>query len=186
MSLQIGEKAPVFEGKDQNGQLISLANLKGKKVETESDAVISFNFPMDKKFSACPTTSSLKKVIGEEAYNNMQLLNTGYKDEKGKNQLSVEDVWHCLQMDTFGAKDKKEVRTEFAKKHLKLDEKALENFVKIKLVKGYGSLSKSAIKKIIPYKISKKVKSILVAYVLVPCDFYNCMSYSIPICIIFV
>lgn len=125
--------------------------LKGKKIETESDAVISFNFPMDKKFSACPTIASLKRVIGEEAYNNMKLLNTGYGNEKGKKQLSIEDVWHCLQMDTFETKDKKTVRTEFAKKHLKLDEKALENFVKIKLVKGYGSLSKSAIKKIIPF-----------------------------------
>ena len=125
--------------------------LKGKKVETESDAVISFNFPMDKKFSACPTIASLKKAIGEEAYSNMQLLNTGYGNEKGKKQLSIEDVWHCLQMDTFGSKDKKTVRAEFANKHLKLDEKGLDNFVKIKLVKGYGSLSKSAIKKIIPF-----------------------------------
>lgn len=125
--------------------------LKGKKVETESNAVISFNFPMDKKFSACPTIAFLKRVIGEDEYNSMQLLNTGYGDEKGKKQLSIEDVWHCLQMDTFGSKDKKTVRTEFAKKHLKLDEKALENFVKIKLVIGYGSLSKSAIKKIIPF-----------------------------------
>lgn len=125
--------------------------LKGKKIETESDAAISFNFPMDKKFSACPTIASVKRAIGEEAYNNMQLLNTGYGDEKGKKQLSIEDVWHCLQMDTFGSKDKKTIRTEFAKKYLKLDEKGLENFVKIKLVKGYGSLSKSAIKKIIPF-----------------------------------
>ena len=126
--------------------------IKGKSdKESDSIAEVSFNFPMDKKFSACPTIASLKKVIGEEAYNNMQLLNTGYGDEKGKKQLSIEDVWHCLQMDTFGSKDKKTVRAEFAKKHLKLDEKALDNFVKIKLVKGYGSLSKSAIKKIIPF-----------------------------------
>jgi CRISPR-associated endonuclease Csn1 len=131
--------------------------LKGKKVETESDAVISFNFPMDKKFSACPTIASLKKAIGEEAYSNMQLLNTGYGNEKGKKQLSIEDVWHCLQMDTFGTKDKKTVRTEFAKKHLKLDEKELENFLKIKLVKGYGSLSKSAIKKIIPFLVEGEI-----------------------------
>jgi hypothetical protein len=81
----------------------------------------------------------------------MQILNSGYADEKGKKQLSIEDVWHCLQMDSFGNKDKKYVRTEFAKKYLKLDDKGLENFVKIKLVKGYGSLSKSAIKKIIPF-----------------------------------
>lgn len=131
--------------------------LKGKKVETESNAVFCFNFPMDKKFSACPTIASLKRVIGEEAYNNMQPLNTGYGDEKGKKQVSTEDVWHCLQMDSFGCKDKKTVRGEYAKKHLKLDEKALENFVKIKLVKGYGSLSKSAIKKIIPFLVEGEI-----------------------------
>ncbi|MDR6969492.1 CRISPR-associated endonuclease Csn1 [Flavobacterium arsenatis] len=127
--------------------------LKGKELDKDSEikAVISFNFPMDKKFSACPTTSSLRKAIGIENYNAMQLLNTGYKDEKGKKQSSIEDIWHCLQMDSFGSKDKKTVRAEFAKKHLQLDEKGIENFVKIKLVKGYGSLSKSAIKKIIPY-----------------------------------
>lgn len=127
--------------------------LKGKQLDKDSEtkAVISFNFSMDKKFSACPTTSSLKKIIGNENYNAMQLLNSGYKDEKGKKQWSIEDVWHCLQLDTFGAKDKKIVREEFAKKHLQLDEKGIENFVKIKLVKGYGSLSKSAIKKIIPF-----------------------------------
>ncbi|WP_026715502.1 type II CRISPR RNA-guided endonuclease Cas9 [Flavobacterium daejeonense] len=126
--------------------------IKGKfDKEFETKAVISFNFPMDKKFSACPTTSSLKKIIGNENYNAMQLLNSGYKDEKGKKQLSIEDVWHCLQLDSFGSKDKKTVRQEFAKKHLLLDEKGIENFVKLKLVKGYGSLSKSAIKKIIPF-----------------------------------
>ncbi|MCB9425527.1 MAG: hypothetical protein H6584_00655 [Flavobacteriales bacterium] len=127
--------------------------LKGKQLDKDSEikSVISFNFPMDKKFSACPTTSSLKKIIGAENYSVMSLLNSGYKDEKGKNQISIEDVWHCLQMDSFGSKDKKTVREEFAKKHLQLDEKGIENFVKIKLVKGYGSLSKSAIKKIIPF-----------------------------------
>lgn len=132
--------------------------IKGKfDKESDSIAEVSFNFPMDKKFSACPTITSLKKVIGEEAYNKMQLLNTGYGDEKGKKQLSIEDVWHCLQMDIYGAKDRNTVRTEFAKKHLKLDEKALENFVKIKLVNGYGSLSKSAIKKIIPFLVEGEI-----------------------------
>lgn len=126
--------------------------LKGKTdKDSEIKAVISFNFPMDKKFSACPTTSSLKKIIGSEKYSTMPLLNSGYKDEKGKKQISIEDVWHCLQMDSFGSKDKKTVREEFAKKHLQLEEKGIENFVKIKLAKGYGSLSKSAIKKIIPF-----------------------------------
>lgn len=132
--------------------------IKGEIVkESESNAVISFNFPLDKKFSACPTIASLKRAVGEDAYNDMQLLNSGYADEKGKKQLSIEDVWHCLQMDVFGLKDKKTVRAEFAKKHLLLDEKGLENFIKIKLVKGYGSLSKSAIKKIIPSLVKGEI-----------------------------
>lgn len=127
--------------------------LKGKQLDKDSEikAVVSFNFPMEKKFSACPTTSSLKKIIGDENYNAMPFLNSGYKDEKGKKRVSIEDIWHSLQLDSFGTKDKKQAREEFAIKHLQLDEKAIENFVKIKLVKGYGSLSKSAIKKINPF-----------------------------------
>lgn len=115
------------------------------------NAAISFNFAMDKKFSACPTISSLKKAIGAEKYDSMPFLNSGHKDEKGKKQISIEDVWHCLQMESFGLKDRKIVREEFAKKHLQIDEKGIETFVKIKLSQGYGSLSKSAIKKIMPF-----------------------------------
>lgn len=32
MSLQIGDKAPIFEGKEQNGSPLSLTSLQGKKV----------------------------------------------------------------------------------------------------------------------------------------------------------
>ncbi|MCZ4317401.1 hypothetical protein O4H26_00180 [Aequorivita viscosa] len=121
---------------------------KDKKV---LEAEVEFNFPMDKKFSACPTTAALHKIIGVETYARIPLLNTGYHDEKSKKQVSIEDVWHCLQMDSYGSKDKKTVRREFAENHLQLDEKGIENFVKVKLVKGYGSLSKAAIKKILPF-----------------------------------
>lgn len=114
-------------------------------------ADVFFNFPLDKKFSACPTISTLTKILSKEKYNELPLLNTGYKDEKGKTQISVEDIWHCLFLDSFGNKDKKQGRKEFAEKHLELDEKGIENFQKIKLVKGYGSLSKAALKKIVPF-----------------------------------
>ncbi len=129
--------------------------VKGKKENLK--AIISFNFPIDKKFSACPTTASLKKVIGFEEYNKMTFLNTGYNDEKRKKQLSIEDVWHCLQLDVFDSKDRKTIRKEFAEKHLKLDSKSIESFIKIKLVKGYGNLSKSAIRKIIPFLIKGEI-----------------------------
>lgn len=125
---------------------------RNEKKELEGvEAQIYFNFPLDKKFSACPTISTLQKIIGKEKYKQMQLLNTGYQDEKGKKQLSVEDVWHCLFLDTFGKKDKKIGRKEFAEKHLNLDQIGVENFQKIKLVKGYGNLSKAALKKIVPF-----------------------------------
>lgn len=114
-------------------------------------AEISFNFPLDKKFSACPTISTLQRVIGKERYNLISLLNTGFKEEKGKKQVSIEDIWHCLFLDTFGKNDKKTGRKEFAEKHLNLGVKGVEDFQKIKLVKGYGNLSKAALKKIVPF-----------------------------------
>lgn len=114
-------------------------------------ADLYFNFPLDKKFSACPTLSVLNKFLGKEKYNELPLLNTGYKDEKGKTQISIEDIWHCLFLDTFGNKAKAQGRKEFAEKHLELNLKGVEDFQKIKLVKGYGSLSKAALKKIVPF-----------------------------------
>ncbi|HEY9219941.1 MAG TPA: HNH endonuclease domain-containing protein [Lutibacter sp.] len=114
-------------------------------------ADLYFNFPLDKKFSACPTLSVLIRFLGKEKYNELPLLNTGFKDEKGKTQISIEDIWHCLFLDTFGNKDKKQGRKEFAEKHLELNLKGVEDFQKIKLDKGYGSLSKAALKKIVPF-----------------------------------
>jgi CRISPR-associated endonuclease Csn1 len=114
-------------------------------------AELFFNFPLDKKFSACPTISALTKILSKNGYKDIPLLNTGYKDEKGKTQISIEDIWHCLFLDTFGKKDKKTARKEFAEKHLGLDENGIEDFQKIKLAKSYGSLSKAALKKIVPF-----------------------------------
>ena len=114
-------------------------------------AELFFNFPLDKKFSACPTISALTKLFGKDKYNEILFLNTGYKDEKNKTQISVEDIWHCLFIDDYGKKDRNTIRKEFAQKHLSLHEKGVEDFQKIKLIKGYGSLSKSALKKIVPF-----------------------------------
>ncbi len=114
-------------------------------------AEIVFNFPLDKKFSACPTTSAITKLLGKERYKEFPFLNTGYKEEKNKTQISIEDIWHCLFLDDLEKKDRKTIRKEFAEKHLELDEKKIEDFQKIKLAKGYGNLSKSALKKIVPH-----------------------------------
>ncbi|GET28218.1 type II CRISPR RNA-guided endonuclease Cas9 [Prolixibacter sp. SD074] len=117
-------------------------------------AEVEFNFPMTTTFPGCPTIAKIKKVLGKDEkgkyyYSTLPLLNTGYKDEKNKKQISIEDIWHCLFTDSFGEKTKQQARMEFAEKHLNWVD--AEAFAKIKLVKGYGSLSKSAIKKILPY-----------------------------------
>ena len=121
------------------------------KDRNKLSAEIEFNFPMDKTLSVCPTISQLKRILGKENYSSFSLLNTGYKTEKGKSQVSVEDIWHCLFADSFGKKDKKEARKDFALKHLNFSKEEAEKFANIKLKNGYGSLSKSAIKKILPY-----------------------------------
>lgn len=122
-------------------------------------AEIFFNFSMDKKFSACPTISRLKTILGKEVYEGLSLLNTGHKNEKGKKQVSIEDIWHCLFLDSSGEKNKKKGRRDFAEKHLNLNKKAIESFQKIKITKGYGNLSKSALKKIIPFLEDGKIYS---------------------------
>lgn len=124
-----------------------------KDREKES-AEVEFNFPMTTTFSGCPTITRIKKVLGKDDkgeyfYNNFPLLNSGYKDEKNKEKISIEDIWHCLFVDSFGNKDKIEGRKKFAKRHLNSID--VEVFSKIKLKKGYGNLSKAAIKKILPY-----------------------------------
>lgn len=125
----------------------SIRYIKDKKTLT---ADVEFNFPMDKTFSGSPTTYSLKRVIGKDNFNLLPFLNTGHIDQKGKKQVSVEDIWHCLFVDSFGKKDKTEARKHFAIKHLHLDDEKSDLFSRIQLKKGYGRLSKSAIKKIVP------------------------------------
>lgn len=113
------------------------------------NAEVEFNFSMDKKFSACPITYSLKRVL-KEKYLELPFLNNGYKGSD-KHVITIEDTWHCLFTDSFGNKNKTEYRKHFALRRLRLSDKEAEEFAKIRIPKGYGSLSKAAIKKILPY-----------------------------------
>ncbi len=124
------------------------------KDKEKLEAEVEFNFPITTTFSGCPTIAHLKKVLGKDNtgkywFYKLPLLNTGYKDEKDKKQISIEDIWHCLFVDSYGEKTKQQAREDFAKKHLEWVD--AEKFAKIKLRKGYGSLSKAAIKKILPH-----------------------------------
>jgi CRISPR-associated endonuclease Csn1 len=128
----------------------NLVYYKGEIVEDVSPELY-FNFPMDKKFTACPTTADIMKILGKDNYYTHPLINTGHKIEKWKKNLSIEDIWHILAAESEGNRPKSDIRRSFAEKHLNLDEKRLTFFEKIKLTQGYGSLSKSALKKILPF-----------------------------------
>lgn len=147
---------PIFQRKsDFDFETIAKSLSQGKdyryiKDRNTLEAEVEFNFPMDKTFPGSPTTNALQNVLGRDYFASIPFLNTSYLNEKGKSQVSIEDIWHCLFLDSFGKKDKKQARKEFALKHLPSDVDT-EAFAKIKLKKGYGSLSKSAIKKILPF-----------------------------------
>lgn len=66
--------------------------------------------------------------------------------KKTQQGYTFEDIWHVLN--TF---DGQENLKSFAVEKLKLDEEKAEKFSKIKLNKGYATLSLSAIKKILPF-----------------------------------
>lgn len=66
--------------------------------------------------------------------------------KKTRQGYTFEDIWHVLN--TF---DGQENLKSFAVEKLKLDEEKAEKFSKIKLNKGYATLSLSAIKKILPF-----------------------------------
>ncbi len=119
------------------------------KDKEKPTADIEFNFSESMSFSGCPTTARMKTVLGNDLYNSLQLLNESNKDEKGKEKLSIEDIWHCLFSDSTKERTYKEIRFAFAKKHF--PDIDANSFANIKIEKGYGNLSKSAIKKIIPH-----------------------------------
>ncbi len=92
----------------------------------------------------------LQDILGEdwkETYG-WDLINErdSQPKKKDKGGYNFEDIWHVLN--TF---DGPEYLKTFALEKLKLDETKAEKFSKIKLNKGYATLSLSAIKKILPF-----------------------------------
>ncbi len=65
-------------------------------------------------------------------------------------KLGYEEIWHLL-FDYLQTKDDDEGLTNFCKSVLEWDEEKTTDFIEISISQGYGSLSKSAIDKIIPF-----------------------------------
>ncbi len=75
MSLTVGDKAPVFEGKDQNGNSISLTDFKGKKV-------ILYFYPKDNTPGCTAEACNLRdnySILQEQGY---VILGISSDDEK--------------------------------------------------------------------------------------------------------
>lgn len=103
-----------------------------------------FNYKENVSVSGCPVSTSIKKIFGE--FKDIRISHpANEKRNRKKDYYNYEDIWHIL----FSF-DNKEKLFEFASKQLGLDNEKSEKFCKIKLQKGYASLSICAINKILP------------------------------------
>ena len=113
-------------------------------------AKMEANFNHKTKVISAKLLRSFQDILGEdwkEKYAWNEIHNRESTPQK-KTSISYnfEDVWHVLN--TF---DGSENLKFFALEKLKLDEVKADKFSKLKLNKGYATLSLSAIKKLLPY-----------------------------------
>ena len=109
-----------------------------------------FNEHPETKALSAKLQKKLADVLGEnwkEDYQwNSLFVREAQPSKKETDIYTVEDIWHILF--TF---DNEEKLKDFASQKLGLSEENAEKFSKIKLQKGFATLSLSAIKKILPY-----------------------------------
>lgn len=116
---------------------------------------IGAKFPNDTKVTSLSFLHKMKEIFEKDwkivtDWDNY--LVNGKKTENVK--YNIEDIWHII----FNKHDNKKAGKtsfdylkQFVKQKLNLEESKAESFAKIRLQKGYATLSLSAIKKILPY-----------------------------------
>lgn len=125
---------------------------KGKyqwKGDEKVDLPYKFNFRMSQGVPGCPTVAQLKEVFGDDWKKGIaETYMLGTKKDGMQKSIDemVNDVWNVL----FSFDSKEKVR-EFGIGHLQLDEEQAEKFSKIRLSRGYASLSLKAIRNILPF-----------------------------------
>ncbi len=75
MPLAVGEKAPDFSGKDQNGEIFNLQNLRGKKV-------ILYFYPHDNTPTCTTQACNLRDNFEEISINGYTVVGVSTDDEK--------------------------------------------------------------------------------------------------------
>lgn len=116
-------------------------------IRDEEDWPYQFNYRMTQEAPACPTTTQLIKVFGEDW--KAALAETYTMSTKQDGTLKTEeeictDIWNVLY--SFSSKEKLK---EFGLKKLQLDEAQAKAFSEIRLTRDFASLSLKAIRKIL-------------------------------------
>lgn len=125
-----------------------------------------FNFKNKPTISTCPVIAGLMNVFDKEWKDkfrtennkfgiNWQGLQLNYLVKYDgviikEKQLDYEQIWHLL-FDYLQTKDDEEGLANFCKSKLGWGEQRTADFIGISISQGYGSLSKCAINKIIPF-----------------------------------
>lgn len=98
-TLKVGSKAPAFKGKDQDGNIISLADFKGKKL-------ILFFYPKDNTPGCTAEACSLRDNYALLQKNGFELLGISIDDEKSHQKFITK---HSLPFPLLADSDKKVV-----------------------------------------------------------------------------
>ena len=107
-----------------------------------------FNYRKDATVAGCPLTASLRDVFGPDWIDGVRrrYALAGRKGGEKTDLEIVNDVWHVLYTFTTDA-----YIAGWAVRNLGLDAGEAEAFSKIRVAKGYGSLSLKAVCRILPF-----------------------------------
>lgn len=158
-------KTPNFDFEDIAKKIAGKSKY-GWKGDDQTDLPYKFNYRMSQGVPGCPTIAQLKEIFGEDWKNGIAetYLQNTKKDGTHKSvDEMVNDVWNVLFF--FDSKDK--VR-EFGIAQLQLNDEQAEKFSKIRLSRGYASLSLRAIRNILPFLQSGMIYSDAVFFAKVP------------------
>jgi CRISPR-associated endonuclease Csn1 len=87
-------------------------------------------------------TAKIRSFFGKEEWNELPQF---FEQKAPKGEICQDDIWHIL----YASKEDSEV-IKYGQKKLGFEEEKAQKFSKVMLGQGYGSLSKMAIKKILP------------------------------------
>lgn len=132
----------------------------------DEDGKWEFNYSNKPNISTCPFIAGLMNFFDNEweskfietdnqfgiNWDGLSLVyNKRYNGENiGEVKLDYDAIWHLL-FDYLQTKDDEEALINFCKKTFNWSNEKITDFIEISISQGYGSLSKSAINKILPF-----------------------------------